>query len=305
MFPAAEASALAGAAGRQGDCGGVLPMLPPFFMGSIWPDGGAADSEEDEAAAAAAHDRALAASRNHREAEKRRRERIKSHLDRLRNVLSCDPKAYYCYYTLFLCFSSSSSENEKKKKNLTLMLNYCGKNKRFIILLMLVMSLQIDKASLLAKAVERVRDLKQRVAGVGEAAPAHLFPTEHDEIVVLASGGGAVFEASVCCDDRSDLLPELIETLRALRLRTLRAEMATLGGRVRNVLVLARDVVDDDGVVAGDDEGYGGGSIEGNGGGDFLKEALRALVERPGAGGGGDRPKRRRVSDTTNMQPAA
>jgi hypothetical protein len=101
------------------------------------------------------------------------------------------------------------------------------------------MCLQIDKASLLAKAVERVRELKQRMAGVvGEAAGApvsHLFPTEHDEIVVLASGGvggnAAVFEASVCCDDRSDLLPELIDTLRALRLRTLRAEMATLGGR--------------------------------------------------------------------------
>ncbi|RLN43413.1 hypothetical protein C2845_PM01G22420 [Panicum miliaceum] len=264
MFPAAEVSAFAagaGTAGRQGE-GGVLPMLPPFFMGSIWPanaagagSAGAADSEEDEAAAAAAaaavaaaHDRTLAASRNHREAEKRRRERIKSHLDRLRNI---------------------------------------------------------DKASLLAKAVERVRDLKQRVAGVGEAAPAHLFPTEHDEIVVLASGGGAVFEASVCCDDRSDLLPELIETLRALRLRTLRAEMATLGGRVRNVLVLARDV--DDGGATGDDDGYGrtdsAGSIESNGGGDFIKEALRALVERPGAGGG-DRPKRRRVSDT-NMQAAA
>ncbi|KAK3145701.1 hypothetical protein QOZ80_3BG0256300 [Eleusine coracana subsp. coracana] len=278
MFPA-EVSALplaAGAAARQGD---VVPLLPPFFMGSIWPAAGAAGgggsasgSEEDEvaaaAAAAAAHDRALAASRNHREAEKRRRERIKSHLDRLRNVLACDPK--------------------------------------------------IDKASLLAKAVERVRDLKQRVAGVGEAAPAaHLFPTEHDEIVVLASGGGAVFEASVCCDDRSDLLPELIETLRALRLRTLRAEMATLGGRVRNVLVLARDdtvadVVNGGVTPVGDydgDDGYGGrahdlaGSIDGGngGGGDFLKEALRALVERPGAG---DRPKRRRVSDM-NMQAAA
>jgi hypothetical protein len=170
---------------------------------------------------------------------------------------------------------------------------------------------QIDKASLLAKAVERVRDLKQRAAGVGEAAPAHLFPTEHDEIVVLASGSGAVFEASVCCEDRSDLLPDLIETLRALRLRTLRAEMATLGGRVRNVLVLARDVVDG-GVVAGDDDGYGGrtGSAggatvdgaNGGGGGDFLKEALRALVERPGAAG--DRPKRRRVSGM-NMQAAA
>ncbi|TVU44454.1 hypothetical protein EJB05_03897, partial [Eragrostis curvula] len=261
MFPA-EVSALplAGAA-RQGEGGGVVPsLLPPFFMGSIWPAAGGAGgsssaSEEDEAAAAAAaHDRALAASRNHREAEKRRRERIKSHLDRLRSI---------------------------------------------------------DKASLLAKAVERVRDLKQRVAVAGEAAPAHLFPTEHDEIVVLASGG-AVFEASVCCDDRSDLLPELIETLRALRLRTLRAEMATLGGRVRNVLVLARDaggadVAHGGGGVTGDD-GYGGradsaGSIDGNGGGDFLKEALRALVERPG-GGGGDRPKRRRVSDM-NMQAAA
>lgn len=261
MFPV-EVSALAAGgagAGRQaaGDAAGT--MLPPFFMGSIWPAAaGAAGSEEDEAAAAAAaHDRALAASRNHREAEKRRRERIKSHLDRLRNVLACDPK--------------------------------------------------IDKASLLAKAVERVRDLKQRAAGVGEAAPAHLFPTEHDEIVVLASGSGAVFEASVCCDDRSDLLPDLIETLRALRLRTLRSEMATLGGRVRNVLVLARDVVDGGGgAVAGGDDGYGGRAADSaggatDGGGDFLKEALRALVERPGAAG--DRPKRRRVSDM-NMQAA-
>ncbi|KAF7075621.1 hypothetical protein CFC21_080382 [Triticum aestivum] len=251
MFPAEASFAGAEAA-----------MLPPFFVGSMWqsaPGGGAAAlSEEDEVAAAAAaeaaHDRAVAATRNHREAEKRRRERIKSHLDRLRAVLACDPK--------------------------------------------------IDKATLLAKAVERVRELKQRMAGVvGEAgaAPAsHLFPTEHDEIVVLASGGGAggaaaVFEASLCCDDRSDLLPGLIDTLRALRLRTLRAEMATLGGRVRNVLVLARDAgghADDDYSTSSED-----------GGADFLKEALRALVERQGAGAG-DRPKRRRVADM-NMQAAA
>lgn len=251
MFPAEASFAGAEAA-----------MLPPFFVGSMWQSaaggGAAALSEEDEAAAAAAaeaaHDRAVAATRNHREAEKRRRERIKSHLDRLRAVLACDPK--------------------------------------------------IDKATLLAKAVERVRELKQRMAGVvGEAAaPAsHLFPTEHDEIVVLASGGGAggaaaVFEASVCCDDRSDLLPGLIDTLRALRLRTLRAEMATLGGRVRNVLVLARDA----GAGHADDD-YSTSSEDG--GADFLKEALRALVERQGAAAG-DRPKRRRVADM-NMQAAA
>ena len=106
-------------------------------------------------------------------------------------------------------------------------------------------------------------------------------------------------------DSAHRTLGTVVETLRALRLRTLRAEMATLGGRVRNVLVLARDV--DGGGVAGDDDGYGrtdsADSVESNGGGDFIKEALRALVERPGAGGG-DRPKRRRVSDT-NMQAAA
>jgi hypothetical protein len=97
MFPAeVSAMPLPGAA-RQGE-GGVVPLLlPPFFKGSIWQagaaGGSASASEEDEAAAA--HDRALTASRNHREAEKRRRERIKSHLDRLRNVLACDPKAIH------------------------------------------------------------------------------------------------------------------------------------------------------------------------------------------------------------------
>jgi hypothetical protein len=99
MFPAEVSAALplTGAA-RQGDGGVVPPFLPPFFMGSVWQagaGGSASAAEEDDAAAAAAatHDRALASSRNHREAEKRRRERIKSHLDRLRNVLACDPKA--------------------------------------------------------------------------------------------------------------------------------------------------------------------------------------------------------------------
>jgi hypothetical protein len=99
MFPAEVSAITLPGAARQGE-GGVVPLLPPFFMGSIWQQqagaagGSVSASEEDDAAvAAAAHDRALAASRNHREAEKRRRERIKSHLDRLRNVLACDPKA--------------------------------------------------------------------------------------------------------------------------------------------------------------------------------------------------------------------
>ncbi|XP_072997343.1 transcription factor bHLH106-like [Typha latifolia] len=197
------------------------------FMASFYPN-----PPQDPAADPAAADRALIASHNHREAEKRRRERIKSHLDRLRAILACDAK--------------------------------------------------MDKASLLAKAVERVRDLKQRMASIAEA---QLLPTETDEIVVLPSSKpyagqrpSGVFEASVCCDDRSDLLPELIETLRSLRLKTLRAEIATLGGRVRNVLVVASE----DGNCNDDDSG----------GGDLLRDALKALVYRAAPA---DRNKRRKV----------
>jgi hypothetical protein len=104
MFPVEVAAAAAAAGRMQGEA--VVPMmLPPFFMDSgIWPAAAgvvdvAASAEEEAAAAAAAQDRALAASRNHREAEKRRRERIKSHLDRLRAVLACDPKAIHAYTT--------------------------------------------------------------------------------------------------------------------------------------------------------------------------------------------------------------
>lgn len=105
MFPVEVAAAAAAAGRMQGEA--VVPMmLPPFFMDSgIWPaaagvvDVAASAEEEAAAAAAAAQDRALAASRNHREAEKRRRERIKSHLDRLRAVLACDPKAIHAYTT--------------------------------------------------------------------------------------------------------------------------------------------------------------------------------------------------------------
>jgi UTP:GlnB (protein PII) uridylyltransferase len=157
-------------------------------------------------------------------------------------------------------------------------------------------SLQIDKASLLAKAVERVRDLKQLTATIPKN---NNFPSEHDEIVVLpsasehsstASSVPTIFEASVCCDDRADLLPELIETLRGLRMRTLRAEIATLGGRVRSVLLVARErgeEIDEDEISIAS--------------GELLRDALRALVDRQMAATS-DRPKRRRMVDMSFAQ---
>ncbi|CAA6657032.1 unnamed protein product [Spirodela intermedia] len=176
--------------------------------------------------------RATTAARNHREAEKRRRERINSHLDRLRAILACDSK--------------------------------------------------IDKASLLAKAVQHVRDLKQRASEIDNVEH---FPSETDEISVHPDGRRPTFTASLCCEDRAGLLPELGEAVKSLRLRILRAEIATLGGRVRNVLVVGGE--EEDGL---EENGGGGGGMAAA----FLKDALRALVDRTEAA---ECQKRRRVAD--------
>lgn len=97
--------------------------------------------------------------------------------------------------------------------------------------------IQTDKASLLAEVIQHVKELKRQTSLIAETSP---VPTESDELTVDTSDedGRFVIKASLCCEDRSDLLPDLIKTLKALRLRTLKAEITTLGGRVRNVLFI-------------------------------------------------------------------
>ncbi|XP_044492623.1 transcription factor bHLH30-like [Mangifera indica] len=134
--------------------------------------------------------KALAASKSHSEAERRRRERINNHLAKLRSLLPSTTKT--------------------------------------------------DKASLLAEVIQHVKELKRQTSLIAETSP---VPTEIDELTVDASDedGKFVIKASLCCEDRSDLLPDLIKTLKALRLRTLKAEITTLGGRVKNVLFITDD----------------------------------------------------------------
>ncbi|KAG8372142.1 hypothetical protein BUALT_Bualt12G0035600 [Buddleja alternifolia] len=179
-----------------------------------------------------AETRAFVASENHKEAERKRRERINSHLDRLRALLLCNSKT--------------------------------------------------DKASLLAKVVQRVRELKQQTSDIMQFD--QTFPTESDEIAVLLDDdnsidGKSVVKASVCCEDRVDLIPDLIEILKPLPLSPLRAEMVTLGGRIRNVIVLTGDRDQTDESVL------------------LLKDALKTLVLRSSYNVAGDRSKRRRIFD--------
>ncbi|GLJ45427.1 hypothetical protein SUGI_0956410 [Cryptomeria japonica] len=130
--------------------------------------------------------KALAASKSHSEAERRRRERINTHLATLRTMLPSTTKT--------------------------------------------------DKASLLAEVIDHVKDLKRQAAEIAEGST---VPTEADEVTVDSDPEDkSLIKASVCCDDRPDLLSDLIKALTTLNLRTLKAEITTLGGRVNNVLLL-------------------------------------------------------------------
>lgn len=97
-----------------------------------------------------------------------------------------------------------------------------------------------DKASLLAEVIDHVKCLKKQAADVAGGP----LPTDVDELSValdLSRGeGGLAIRASICCDDRPDLFSDFTETLETLGLKTVRAEIATLAGRVKNELIMTR-----------------------------------------------------------------
>jgi len=163
--------------------------------------------------------------------------------------------------------------------------------------------LQTDKASLLAEVIEHVKELKRQTSAVLEgeeagaaAARQHLLlPTEADDLAVDAAEDGdgrLVVRASLCCEDRVGLIPDIARALAALRLRAHRAEIATLGGRVRNVLLITTD--DDDEEEEGGGEGQGdchddGGASSSNRRhelGASIQEALRGVMDRKTASSG-------------------
>lgn len=118
--------------------------------------------------------------------------------------------------------------------------------------------------------IQHVKELKRQTSIIAETNP---VPTEMDELTVDNASdedGRFVIKASLCCEDRSDLLPELIKTLKALRLKTLKAEITTLGGRVKNVLFITGDE-DSDMEDHQQQQQYSISSIQ---------EALKSVMER-------------------------
>uniref|UniRef100_A0A0D6R7H8 BHLH domain-containing protein n=1 Tax=Araucaria cunninghamii TaxID=56994 RepID=A0A0D6R7H8_ARACU len=164
--------------------------------------------------------KAVAASKSHSEAERRRRERINSHLATLRTLLPSTTKT--------------------------------------------------DKASLLAEVIDHVKDLKRRASEIAKGNP---VPTDVDELRVEAdaddktSEGRILIKASLCCDDRPDLLADLNRTLLSLRLKTVKAEISTLGGRMKNVFFVTTSEQ-----ISGKDQESPSVNC--------VQEALRAVMER-------------------------
>ncbi|PIN19938.1 hypothetical protein CDL12_07379 [Handroanthus impetiginosus] len=210
--------------------GGYPAAQSSFCSSSFFPMEMLEFSDDHQTNKADRQARAFAASENHKEAERKRRERINGHLDRLRALLLCNSKT--------------------------------------------------DKASLLAKVVQRVRELKQQTSEIMQLD--QTFPSEADEITVLQNhdsvDGKSIVKASLCCEDRVDLITDLIEILKPLPLSPLRAEMATMGGRMRNVIVLAGDKDQTDESVL------------------LLRDALKTLVLRSSYVAD-QRSKRRRMLD--------
>lgn len=99
----------------------------------------------------------------------------------------------------------------------------------------------MEKAALLGEVINQVKLLRQSVCEATEGRSV-LIPSDMDEMKVEEEEDGSksiCIRASLCCDFRQDLLTDLKEALEGLPLKTIRAEIATLGTRMVNVFVMS------------------------------------------------------------------
>lgn len=98
---------------------------------------------------------------------------------------------------------------------------------------------QMDKASLLAEVIEHFKELKRKAA---EASEDSVIPNDTDEVKVEQDdeleGKPYSIRVSLSCNYRPGLLSDLRQALDDLHLIILKAEIATLGGRMKNVFVI-------------------------------------------------------------------
>lgn len=99
---------------------------------------------------------------------------------------------------------------------------------------------KMDKASLLAEVIDHLKQLRRNAA---DATKGILVPMDIDEVRVEQQDDGSgedscSIKASICCEYKHEVLSDLRQALGALDLKTVRAEIATLGSRMINLFVI-------------------------------------------------------------------
>ncbi|KAL3630219.1 hypothetical protein CASFOL_023203 [Castilleja foliolosa] len=92
-------------------------------------------------------------------------------------------------------------------------------------------NIKTDKASLLGEAVRRVKELKTTTAQLS-----NIFPIETDELKVARCENSGLIMATLSCEDRPDIIMDMIRALKTAEAKVVRAEMSTVGGRTKSVL---------------------------------------------------------------------
>ncbi|XP_019422704.1 PREDICTED: transcription factor bHLH30-like isoform X2 [Lupinus angustifolius] len=99
---------------------------------------------------------------------------------------------------------------------------------------------KLDKATLLAEVISQVKELHKNAM---ESSKGLIIPKYYDEVKIepyndAGEGYGSIcYKASICCGYTPEILSDLKQTLDALKLKLVRAEISTLGKRVKNVFV--------------------------------------------------------------------
>lgn len=135
--------------------------------------------------------------------------------------------------------------------------------------------IKTDKASVLAEVVRRVRELKKATSELAtdrhdecNGCNACVLPGDMDEVNLQRSEiDNTTHIATLCCEDRPELIVDLTRALGSVKGKVVKAEMATVGGRTKSVLWV---------------RGVGGGAPEG-----LLKRALKVVVDKPSSSSSG------------------
>ncbi|KAF3447238.1 hypothetical protein FNV43_RR12418 [Rhamnella rubrinervis] len=178
----------------------------PSIVNSM--DGG--DSLLSSASKAETTARSVEACNSHKEAERRRRQRINAHLSTLRTLLP------------------NTTKTDKAS------------------LLAEVVSHVKELRKQAADVALRNRDLMfggttTTITAPGMETEAWPFPSESDELRLsycFDESEARFVKATLCCEDRPGLNGDLMRAIRSVRGRAVRAETTTVGGRTKNVVFM-------------------------------------------------------------------